>query len=175
MIFRRGQDHGPPKQLEQVPPAVPHYFGLNGMRLYQPDSILAARLPHGVGELAAYCKTLSWVGTEYFGKLGRDFGSLGILIVVGIKPLGRVRLWCEQVDGVVPVDVWDVFVSLLESAGGRVHPQVLEPVACALECRLGLGPRSPFPTIPREWQHASESSTAGMAVPDQIFELVFPD
>jgi hypothetical protein len=175
MTFRRGQHQGPPKQPEQVPPAVPDYFGLNGMRLYQPDSILAVRLPHGVGELAAYCKTLTWVGTEYFGKLGRGFGSLGILIVVGIKPRGRVRLWCEQVDGVVPVDVWDVFVNLLEGAGQHVRPQVLEPVACALECRLGLGPKLPFPMVPREWQRASESSTAGLAVPDQLFEVVFPD
>ena len=175
MNLGREPHRGAPNQPQQAAADGQGYFRLNAMRLYQPDHDLAARLPRGIGELAAYCKTLGWVGSEYFGKLGRDFGSLGVLIVVGIKPPDRIRLWCAQVDGVLPTDVWDVFVRLLEGAGGNVRPEVLEPVACALEYWLGSGPRSSFPNVPIEWQRAAEGSAAGVSVPDGIFEQVFRD
>ena len=90
MRFRRKSVEGPSQQ----PPATisSQYFQLGALRLYQPESILQERLPSGVAELAAYCKALAWVGKEYFGQLGQDFGSMGVLIVVGIKPGKRVRL-----------------------------------------------------------------------------------
>ena len=61
--------------------------------------------------LAAYVDTLVRVGRDYFGQLGQDFGSMGVLIVVGIRPSKRTRLWCDQVDGDIPPDVWQVFDS----------------------------------------------------------------
>jgi hypothetical protein len=148
------------------------YFRLGGMRLYQPDDVLATRLPNGVGELAAYCKTLAWVGTEYFGRLGRDFGSLGVLIVVGIKPHRRTRIWCESVEGVVPSDAWDVFVDLLDGAGENVWPTVTKPVAFALECVLGAGPSNGFPMVPKAWQEAIADRGGRVTVPDELFGLV---
>ena len=103
MRFRRKSVEGPSQQ----PPATisSQYFQLGALRLYQPESILQERLLSGVAELAAYCKAFAWVGKEYFGQPGQDFGSMGVLIVVGIKPGKRVRLWCEQVDGDIQPDI----------------------------------------------------------------------
>lgn len=174
MFSRRKQAQTPPEDQSE-PEAEPTYFRLGGMRLYQPDGVLAERLPNGVGELAAYCKTLAWVGTEYFGRLGRDFGSLGVLIVVGVRPGGRVKLWCDPVDGRVPKDVWDVFVDLLSGAGVNVRPQVNAPVAFALEGVMGEGPGSDFPMMPSAWQEAASASVEPLTVPDGLFEVVFSD
>jgi hypothetical protein len=151
------------------------YFRLGLLRLYQPESTLRERLPGGAVDLAAYCKTLTWVGTEYFGRLGRDFGSMGVLIAVGIKPGKRNRLWCEQIDGDITPDVWEVFVELLEGAGQGVLPDASGPVVCALECLLGAGPASGFPLAPRIWQEAGRSATRPLVIPDDLFEIVFPD
>jgi hypothetical protein len=151
------------------------YFQLKAVRLYQPESVLQERLAGGVEELAAYCNTLAWVGKEYFGRLGRDFGSMGILIAVGIKPGKRTRLWCEEVDGNITPHTWQVFVQLLEGAGKNVVPTVSDPVACALECLLGLGPSAGFPIGPDVWGQAARSAGRELSVPDDIFEIVFPD
>ena len=151
------------------------YFRINRIRLYQPDPILESRLTHGVAELAAYMKALKWVGIEYFGGLGRDFGSLGLLVVVGIKPGRRVKFWCEQVGGHLPADVWDVFVELLEGGGEELRPLVTEPVAFAIEFLLGAGPSGDFPVGPTAWLQAATRHDDPLEVPDGTFEIVFPD
>jgi hypothetical protein len=172
MRFRRKSVEGPP----QHPPAATSgdYFQLGLVRLYQPDAILKERLPEPA-KLASYCKTLTWVGTEYFGRLGQDFGSMGILIAVGIKPGQRIRLWCEQVDGDIPPDVWQVFVELLEGAGQNALLTVSGPVACALECLLGAGPSTGFPLGPSIWAEAARTAGRDFQIPDTLFEVVFPD
>jgi hypothetical protein len=165
----------PAGQPDDVSPTSTDYFRLGRIRLYQPDEVLALRLPAGVGELAAYSKTLAWVGREYFGRLRRDLGSLGVLIAVGIKLNRQTRLWCDVVDGEIPNDVWGPFVDLLEGAGDNVRPSVTGPVAFALECLVGAGPSIDFPMGPAAWAHAAAQHGTDLAVPDQLFELVFPD
>jgi hypothetical protein len=131
------------------------YFQPGVVRLYQPDRILKKRLPPGgPAEIAAYIKTLDRVSREYFGPLGQDFGSMGILIAVGIKPGKRVRFWCEQIDGDIPAEVWQAFVELLEGAGQEALPTVSGPVAWALEYLLGAGPSTGFPIGPSVWSNA---------------------
>jgi hypothetical protein len=114
------------------------------------------------------------VGTEYFGRLGRDYGSLGVLIVVGVRPGRRVRIWCDPVGGNLPPDVWDPFVELLQGADETVRPTVTGPVAFALECLLGAGPGE-FPMGPMAWQQAASQQDGPLSVPDELFEIVFPD
>jgi hypothetical protein len=71
MRFRRQSVKGsPPHPLAAT---CGEYFQLGQVRLYQPDSVLQERLPEPA-KLASYCKTLTWVGTEYFGGLGQNFG-----------------------------------------------------------------------------------------------------
>jgi hypothetical protein len=70
---------------------------------------------------------------------------MGILVAVGIKPGGRTRPWCEQVDGELPPDVWEALAETLDNAGESVRPSVVGPVAFALEWSLGAGPTGGFP------------------------------
>jgi hypothetical protein len=79
---------------------------MSRVRLYLPDDEFGRRLVGGTAEITAYIQTLAWVATQYFGRLGRDFGSLGVLIALGIKPERKVKLWCEVVGGQIPDDVW---------------------------------------------------------------------
>jgi len=177
VLWRRQQPAEPPwpgLSPETPLPAV-DYFRLGAVRLLQPEEVLASRLPDGVAEVAAYCNTLAWVGSEYFGRLGRDFGSLGVLITVGIKPNRRTKLWCEVVDGEIPDDVWDVFVGLLRGAGDKIRPEVTAAVALTLECLLGAGPSITFPVTPAAWEQAISLNTRGLGVPDELFEIVFAD
>ena len=146
---------------------------MGGVRLYLPDEEFGRRLGGNTAELSAYIKTLAWVGDQYFGRLGRDFGSLGILIGVGIKPGRQVKLWCEVVGGQIPDDVWSPFVDLLDGAGADVRPQVSAPVAFAVEGILGNGPVS-FPDAPAAWTAAVQGHDRAVSVPDGIFEIVFP-
>ena len=101
-------------------------------------------------------------------------GSMGVLIVVGKRPGKRTRLWCDQVDGDIPPDVWQVFVELFEGAGQDVLPTVSGPVACALECLLGSGPSADFPIGPNAWHQAARSAGRDLSIPDDLFEVVFP-
>lgn len=172
-MFRKRTE--PKSEISTSQQEAPSIFQLLRMRLYQPDSVLAERLPNGVPELAAYCKTLVWVGAEYFGRLGRDFGPMGVLIVVGIRPERRVKLWSDQVEGDIPPDVWEVFVDLLEGAGVSIRPMVMAPVALALECSLGPGPTGQFPMGPQEWQEAVADLDHPVEVPDELFEIVFQE
>ena len=162
---------------EPVPEAGGDGYGfrLGQVRLYQPEDQRVSRLPSGTAGIAAYCKTLLWVGTEYFGQLGRDFGPMGILVGVGVRPNRRTRLWCPQVSGDLPPDVWEGFVELLQGAGAEVKPDVTAPVAFALECVLGDGPSERFPELPRAWQEAAAAYGGGLSVPDELFTIVFPE
>jgi hypothetical protein len=174
MRLRRKSVEGQPQQ----PPVTTsgEYFQPGVVRLYQPDRILKKRLPPGgPAEIAAYIKTLDRVSREYFGRLGQDFGSMGILIAVGIKPGKRVRFWCEQVDGDIPAEVWQAFVELLEGAGQEALPTVSGPVAWALEYLLGAGPSTGFPIGPSVWADAARTARKRLKIPDTLFEIVFPD
>ncbi|HEY3556439.1 MAG TPA: hypothetical protein VGL05_03210 [Kribbella sp.] len=156
----------------------PPYFQLGSARLYQPDAELSARLPAGTAELAAYIKTLVWVCTEFFDHYARPtpaFGNLGLLIAAGFKPGGRVRVWCDVVDGSLPVEVQATLEDLLNGAGSNVRPQVTAPVAVALEGKLGAGPAIPFPEVPTLWQSTAARAERRLRIPDDLFLEVFPD
>ena len=161
--------------VADTPGRATTYFQVSGVRLYLPDEELGVRLIGGTVRLAAYIKTLRWVCTEYFEKLGRDFGSIGIFITVGVKPGGRIRLWCEPVGGEIDVESWTALVGLLDGAGSNVRPLVSRPIAFAIEGRLGDGPEVPFPGVPRVWIDAMAGSKSPVGIPDEMFQLVFPD
>ena len=172
-IFRRRTPRGP-VSAATARPSEP-VFRLGSLRLYQADDELQMRLPDGVGEVAAYAQTLAWTCNEFLGRLGQDPGSMGVLIAVGIKPSRQVRLWCEQVGGVLPQDAWPVLTELLDGAGAAVRPQVTAPVAFALEGLVGAGPAPGFPELPRAWVDAVSQADKHVTVPDGLFGLVFAD
>jgi hypothetical protein len=101
---------------------------------------------------------------------------MGVFIAVGIKPSRRVRLWCEQVGGTLPEDVWPMLTELLDGAGTAVRPQVTAPpVAFALGGLVGAGPSIGFPEAPRAWVDALARADEHVTVPDGLFGLVFAD
>ncbi|WP_166380668.1 hypothetical protein [Catellatospora methionotrophica] len=159
--------------MNSGPESSAPYFRMGGVRLYLPDEEFGRRLGAGTAEISAYIQTLAWVGGQYFGRLGRDFGSLGVLVAVGIKPERHVKLWCEVVGGHIPDDVWSPFVELLDGAGADVRPQVSAPVAFAIEGILGNGPAS-FPDLPAAWIAAVQEHGQSVPVFDHLFEIVFP-
>ncbi|MFD7023448.1 hypothetical protein [Promicromonospora sukumoe] len=171
-LFRRRTPRTPEAAPAQAPEPV---FRLGSLRFYQPEDKLRARVPGGAGEIAAYVQTLAWTCNEFLSRLSQDLGSMGILIVVGVKPSQQVRLWCEQVGGTLPDDVWPVLTELLDGAGAAVRPQVTAPVAFALEGLVGAGPSDGFPEFPRAWVDAVERDGAHVSVPDGLFERVFAD
>ena len=171
-IFRRKRE---PLGTAPVPPAA-GVFRIRQLRLYQPDDELAVRLPDGVGELVAYVQTLTWTCNEYLSRLRQDFAPMGILIVVGVRPSRRVRLWCEQVGGTIPDDIWATLTELLDGAGSAVRPQVTAPVAFAIEGLVGDGPATGFPEAPGAWLDAARlASDESVGIPDEMFDLVFAD
>jgi hypothetical protein len=174
MAFFRRRTPPNPMSAGTVEPPEP-IFQLGSLRLYQPDDELRVRLPNGVGEVVAYTRTLTWTCNELLSRLGQDFGSMGIFIAVGIKPSGQVRIWCEQVGGALPSDVWPVLTALLDGAGAGVRPQVTAPVAFALEGLVGAGPSAAFPEFPSAWVNAMVQSDQPVTVPDGLFDLVFAD
>ncbi|MFD7311085.1 hypothetical protein [Promicromonospora sp. NPDC059942] len=174
MAFFRRRTPRTPVSAATVQPPEP-VFRLGSLRLYQPDDELHLRVPDGVGEIAACAQTLAWTCNEFLGRLGQDPGSMGILIAVGIKRSRQVRLWCEQVGGALPQDVWPVLTELLDGAGTAVRPQVTAPVAFALEGLVGAGPATGFPEFPRAWVDAVAQSAEHVSVPDGLFDLVFAD
>jgi hypothetical protein len=151
------------------------YFQHRMIRLYQPEHKLNERTPDGIEEVAAYMQALELAGEQYLSRLGRDFGSMGILVAAGVKPGGRTRVWCDQVGGEIPADVWQELVKALESAGQDIRPSVAGRVAFALEWSLGAGPATGFPMGPSAWVEAARSADRSLSVPDELFDAVFPD
>jgi hypothetical protein len=148
-------------------------FRIRQVRLYLSDEEFSRRVGTSTAELAAYLQTLVWVADQYFSGLRRDFGSLGVLIAVGIKPERRIKLWLEVVGGQIPHDVWSPVASLLDGAGVNVWPLVTAPVALAIDVVLGNGPAS-FPDVPTAWSEAARTHGQRVAIPEGIFELLFP-
>ena len=68
--------------------------------------MLQERLSSGLPELAAYIKTLVWVGTEYFGVSAVTLGPIGLLIAVGVRPNRPTKLYGEIVSGDLPEGAW---------------------------------------------------------------------
>lgn len=61
----------------------------------------------------------------------------------------------------------------LDEAGVNVWPLVTAPVALAIDGVLGNGPAS-FPDVPTAWSEAARAYGQRAAIPEGIFELVFP-
>ncbi len=144
---------------------------LNSVRLYLPDAQMEERVGD-VGPLVDYMKALQREAATFWGASKRT-AAKGVLAVVGVRPDGKVRVWCDAVDGDVPPDILQGFRSALE----RVQPVRVKngPVAFALE--LGLWDQMPseFPVMPEAWNAAFRNAKEPLLIPDGLFKVIWPE
>src|SRR5262245_40593545 len=75
---------------------------LNSVLLYLPDDALRQRLGDDVSPLALYIKSLQKETATFLEKVGRPKAK-GLLVAVGVKPGRMARVWCDAVDGEIPI------------------------------------------------------------------------
>src|SRR5262245_11474692 len=145
---------------------------LNSVRLYLPDAQMEERVGADVGPLADYMKALQREAATFWGASKRT-AAKGVLAVVGVRPDGKVRAWCDAVGGDVPPDTLERFRLALE----RVQPVRVKngPIAFALE--LGLWDQMPseFPEMPEAWTAVFRNAKEPLLVPDGLFKVIWPD
>jgi hypothetical protein len=96
----------------------------------------------------------------------------GLLIAIGIKAGKKSRVWCEAVEGDVPVAA----LTRLEKELGKVATVDLkkEPMAFGLEIVIGDRKVEEFPLFPAAWLDAAKKSKVEVIVPpDELFKVIW--
>jgi hypothetical protein len=123
--------------------------------------------------VASYIKALEAGTASFLAKSGNPTAK-GILIAVGVKSGKRSRIWCQAIEGSIPVES----LRALENKLAEIVPMDLKqgPVAFALEMDLGLGKAAAFPEFPDVWlQAATKNHVKILAPPDELFGVIWPD
>jgi hypothetical protein len=160
-------------------PAVaqsPSNFAVTSVSLYQPDSILTARLGRDASVLAAYINAVKEQAAESFASLSQSEGVTGA-IVVAVKPLHHSRLWLVLGGNNLPAPLQGQLKSRIESVP---TPDVQDgPIAFAINFTFVGGGQPvinqerPIP-IPQEWLDAMKGSSPGI-LPDAPLAMIWPD
>jgi hypothetical protein len=144
----------------------------NSIRLYLPDDKLRQRIGDDVDPLVNYIKALQKETAAFWEKADQPKAK-GLLIAVGVKPDGKVKVWCDAVDGDIPTDL----LSKLEKRLDEVPAVAVKrgPIAFAIELRLWQQQPVKFPEMPKAWIEAAQGSKEPLLVPDELFKVVWPD
>jgi hypothetical protein len=153
---------------------APRGFSVADIVLYQPNEVMAQRVPD-VGKLADYIKKLEAILGGYFVD---DSSPENFHTVVALRPGGRVAVWFvtsnragtdaaldalrKELESVPPIDVQNgpvVFDISAKLAGG-------DP-AHSTEADNGR------PVIPKEWQDAAKNEKTALSLDDYL-NLVWP-
>lgn len=143
------------------------------VRLYLPDDLMAQRV-NNVQPLSDYLKSVEQ-RTDEFWKKNEKPAAKGLLIVVGVKPGGKSRVWCESVEADAQID--ETTIQALQKELEAISPVAVQngPIAVALNYCF-TGDRSvKFPVLPKVWSDAAKSSKEDLMIPDGMFKLVWPD
>jgi hypothetical protein len=139
------------------------------MVLYQPDEVLRARLPSvtSVGELV---KQVESVADEFWNEQPKGIPQ-PVLVVVAIKPGGRMRVWVDVLVGLGTEKAAQECTRRLE----RLPCPAVQhgPVAIALRASL-WGGSGEWQYVPQEWQDAATAAGQELIVPDGILERIWP-
>lgn len=97
----------------------------------------------------------------------------GLLLVVGLKPGGEVRVWCDPAEGELP----DLVLTKLKAEIEKVPPPAvrLGPVALFVAGNLWGKKVTRFPPFPGEWMKAAAEAGKGLGIPDELFGIIWPD
>jgi hypothetical protein len=157
--------------------APPQGFVVDSIVLYQPNDVLAQRLPGGPDQLAAYIKQLQAVLTDYFAnaKTPETLHS-----VVAIRSGNRSRVWFissthsgkttelaslrQKLEAINPVDVKDGPVAFVISgsiAGG--------------DGKHSKADKNFQLPMPQEWQDAGKNLKPPVLVPDGYLDVIWPE
>ena len=154
----------------QHPDTVVRTFKLEGLRLYQPERVLAPRID--VASLAKSAKDVQ----RSFERLtaGAWVPEVkGVLVAVAIRPGGRHRVWCELVGKEAPAEAAKLEVELNKT----VMPDATGAtglVAYALEfVREGEAPS--LPMIPMSWQAVAKQAGKTIKIPDDAVDALWPE
>jgi len=141
---------------------------LNSVRLYLPDEDMRERAGDAT-PLANYVKALQKEATAFWEKAPRPEAK-GVLVAVGVKPGKKARVWCDPVDGAIPVAT----LAQLERKLGEVPAVAVKrgPIAFALEINLrGQKPKE-FPGAPKAWAEAAKKANKPLTIPDDLFQII---
>ena len=148
------------------------FVEINQVRLYQPDAVLKDRVGDDSAPLARY---MSGLATTLALSLKKPDHSApkGLLVVVGVKPGKKSKVWCDAVEGEIPADE----LAQLEKKLAADPPIAVKdgPIAFAIEFRLWHEKPEKFPEAPKAWTAAMKKSERTISVPDGLFKVIWPD
>ncbi len=141
--------------------------------LYQPDPVLAVRLPaDGAAALADYVKRLEAAANDALSGVSTS-ELLDIVIIVRPSSMSRVWFVSER-------STDDAVLAQLRHQLESVEPLLVRaPVGFAISGSLG-GAHSPVstesyePPMPPEWHSASEQLSGSVEIIDGLLPLVWP-
>jgi hypothetical protein len=144
---------------------------LNSIRLYLPDDKLRQRIGEA-DPLVTYIKAIQKEAETFWAKADQPKAK-GLLIVVGVKPDKKAKVWCEAVDGEIPADT----LTKLEKQLSEIAPVTVKdgPIAFAVEVKLSGQKPEKFPEMPKAWAEAAKKSKEPLLVPDGLFKVIWPD
>lgn len=146
---------------------------LNQLRLYIPIPQLEERLGKDAEPLANYIKALEKKAVELLGK-EKQPKAKGLLIAVGIKSKTKTRIWCQAVEGDLPVEM----LQKLEKELGKIEAIDLKrsPAGFAMEMKLFGQLPVKYPEFPEVWlEGAKKGKTKLLIPPDELFKTIWPD
>jgi hypothetical protein len=105
-----------------------------------------------------------------------DYAQLdarGLLVAVGVKPGGKVKVWCEALEGEMP----EATLLRLKAELEKVPAIKVDkgPIAFALAETVGDKQVKDFPRIPSAWQKAADASNMSLSIPDELFKIIWPE
>ena len=145
---------------------------MNSLRLYLPDALLRQRLSDDVTSLARFVEALQREISVYWDKAGPPKAK-GLIIAIGVKPNGKVRAWCEAVEGEIAADK----LAELEKVLSQMPALAVKdgPIAIALQMSINGQIPAKFPEGPKVWADAAKQAREPLMIPDGLFKVIWPD
>jgi tetratricopeptide (TPR) repeat protein len=146
---------------------------LQNTTLYVPIPELETRFGSDPAPLGTYVNALKAKVNAILAE-SEPGSARGLLVAVGLKTKGRVKVWCEAVEGEIPAPL----LRTLERELGEVPTVELKqgPAGFGLQFQLYGRKVEKFPETPARWNDAAVSSRSKKIIPpDDVFRIIWPD
>jgi hypothetical protein len=155
---------------------TPKGFVTDDIMLYQPNEVLAQRLP-GADQFAAYIKQLQAALTDYYAG---DKTAEKLQTVIALRSGNRSRVWFVSSLHSGKNPIFDTLRQTLEAIkpvdvkGGTIAFVISGSIAGG-DGKNTHSDKDDQPPIPREWQEAAKDLKRPILVPDGFLDAVWPD